>query len=287
MANIKRSHSPTRGQQEVDDYGTPVLTIIVDKTEREFHIHAATLEKQSKFFQIEEKYGSREQLRDVSVKRPRVEETVEGQTEGSVKVENDRSETEAGDEHEERPRTRKMANYFLPHVKADAFATFTRFLYNKSPRRPEGMADCKSLIRSYLLALQYEVCPLQNKIVDRLREFHTGFDFNIDGFAYLMNRQPPLDPKNKHEIVTNNLMQYFIAQMAFDIATKGFDEFVDQNGFFEFFIAHNDRPLRLAFVQELTMHAHEVSRLDDPASVRGCVFHDHSDKGHCVGDEDD
>lgn len=180
-----------------------------------------------------------------------------------------------------------MANYFLPHVKADAFGTFTRFLYNKYPRRPKNFGDCKSLIRSYLLALQYEVLPLQNKIVDRMREFHMGVDFNIDNFAYLMNRQPTVDRQNKHRTNSNNLMQYFISQMAYDVATKGWDEFVGNNAFFEFFIADNDRPLRLDFVQELTLHAHEVRRLADPASVGGCIFHDHSDGGDCLEGEDD
>lgn len=240
---------------------------------KEFNIHAAQLQKLSTFFDVEASHGSREKVHDVSTKRARTEASSDSKDDNGVKVEDDGSSTETGEEPRE---VKKRANYYLPHVRADAFTTFTQYLYNKHPRRPRNLDECKILIRSYALALQYQVAPLQNKIVDCLRQFHQEVDFNIDMFAYLMNRVP--DP--------NKLMDYFIAQMAYDIAHKGWEEFKENNMFILYFIADYSRPLRLQFVEELARHAHEVRRLKDPSNLTGCKWHDHNDTSNCVEDDE-
>lgn len=272
-----------------DDFGSSVLTIVVDKSEHEYHIHGAKLAKLSRFFDVEAEYGNKDEIHDVAAKRARTE------ADSTVKVEDDESSTEVGDTQEkgetggkdgndekdkkdiEDKDEKKMAHYCLPHIKADAFTTFTSYLYNKNPRRPRNMADCKMLIRSYILAIKYKVLPLQNMIVDRMRQFHTGVDFNIDILAYLMNRQPG----------KNRLMEYFIAQMAFDVALKGYDEFTSSNEFFHYFISDHSRPLRLNFVKELAGHANSVRRLEDPSGLSGCKWHDHRDGSTCEEDNDD
>ncbi|KAL9112279.1 MAG: hypothetical protein Q9227_003397 [Pyrenula ochraceoflavens] len=274
----------------VPTYGSQIVTIVVGsglRLDEVFHIHLGALLGQTTFlsafgppcdkpFPLNPPGGDDAKAKDQPSIKP--EEIDRAGSEDTLLPDNVQNVM----------NTRTVyAHYWLKKVQSGAFQVVVDYLYNIRPQIPRSLEGSKTLLRAYILAIEWDIEDLQNSIVGRFRAFHQAVDFNIDLFAYLTNRMPETK-KNLH--TENKLIQYFIEQMSFDIASKGIDDFEKHNKYFEYFINEDTRPLRLVFVKALARHAHYVRRLEDPAVLPGCRFHVHTNQNGndiiCMGDED-
>ena len=198
-----------------------------------------------------------------------------------VKAEHNARESTVETLREDNPKPSTLTcHYYLPKVQRPEFEILVNFLYNTLPGIPTGLEESRVLVRAYVLAVRYQIEGLQNAIVDRFREFHQLVDFNVDIFAYLIGRFKRGDfddcPDNKQ------LVRYFVEQIAYDIAVKGYEEFKKDNEFIHWFILEDTRRLRLELFKALAVHGRFTKRLPDPASLPGCHFHMHINGTSCT-----
>ena len=147
-------------------------------------------------------------------------------------------------------------------TKAETFAIFVDYLYNKLPSPIHNLNDAKRAIQAYILAVDYEVITLQNSLVDKLRDYHKTTHFDMD-LLVLMGRRTDID---------RNLTQYLIAQFAYDISSEGYDVFQANNKFLTLFLTDNDSHVRREVVKaivDVAWRAMGKQRIEDPANRKG------------------
>ncbi|KAK5321112.1 hypothetical protein LTR93_006354 [Exophiala xenobiotica] len=140
-----------------------------------------------------------------------------------------------------------------------AFEVVVNWLYNQPPNKPAMRNDCKTLLRAYVLALQYRITGLQDELVDCIRQYHRDFNVTFEDLIWLINR---ISEEPTAHIIP--MMQYLIDQIAFEISTQGFTEFSRNNIMFETFLAEGVHPIRIVLFRALA----DVARANphrDPA----------------------
>ena len=163
-------------------------------------------------------------------------------------------------------------------TKAETFAVFVEYLYNKLPGPIRNLNDAKRAIQAYILAVEYEVTALQNSLVDKIRDYHMTTNFDMD-LLVLMSR---------HKDIHCNMSRYFIAQFAYDISREGYQSFDENNTFFYHFLTNNDNHIRREVVKaivDIAFRATKRQKVEDPANREGemaCKWHFHQNGAKCA-----
>lgn len=164
---------------------------------------------------------------------------------------------------------------FVPDYHLDihfdaAFSVFVEWLYNTPPKDPRTPGQCKTLVQAYIIALRYEAESLQDLLIECIRRFHIEHQVKFDIFIYLLNRHG--------DDVNCKLIQYFVDQIAYEIAHGGIEGFDENNLGFDNFL--KDRPggglVRAALVHALANIATKGKnggKIIDPAVVRNHGYH--------------
>ncbi|EXJ93227.1 hypothetical protein A1O3_01784 [Capronia epimyces CBS 606.96] len=138
-----------------------------------------------------------------------------------------------------------------------AYEVIVNCLYNQLPDRPTTRHQCKTLLKSYVLALQYRITDLQDALVDCIRQYHREFTIAFEDLVWLINRLGHGEMIQKIPMV-----KYMIDQCAWEICSNGYKSFARQNPWFEPFLVLGDRPIRKVLFEAIT----EVSDHADPAT---------------------
>lgn len=145
-----------------------------------------------------------------------------------------------------------VGNVFEPA----AFEVIVKWLYNQPPDAPRNRPQCKTLLRAYVMALQYRIDKLQDVLVENFRKYHTGFKVDFEDLIWLINRTG--DDPATHAIP---MVRYFAAQIAYEITSEGYERFIVNNGFFQRFLTSGDRPIRAVIFEAII----ELARTPKPA----------------------
>lgn len=154
-----------------------------------------------------------------------------------------------------------IEDYLLvDHVfEAAAFEIIVKWLYNQRPSIPANRGQVKTLLRSYILALQYSIDGLQDAIVENFRTYHQEYDLNFSDLVWLINRFGDTPYCRAVPMVW-----YLADQTAYELTTHGYDKFVKKNPFFQIFLKTGDRPIR-AIVFEAIVNVARTTQPTDPA----------------------
>ena len=142
-----------------------------------------------------------------------------------------------------------------------AFKVLVQWLYNERPTHIQYKQEKKVLLRAYRLAIRYNAYELQNLIIERFREFHQDFAVEFEDLIWLAHREKMNTP----------FIQYFLEQTAFEIATNGFESFINKNDMFERTFASNTLPMiQFDVLRRVARHAEVAANmLKDPAKGYG------------------
>lgn len=264
---------PSRGKRSVNSYDSDILRILVKGQSRPFNVHKSFIKAKSTLLAKLEVHGSDEHRR-----RSPTEMTIEG---GDEEVKSEDAETvelQDNDYEEGSEQSSEVYSLLDTKTKADVFRVFVDFLYNKDPSPVTDAGDAKRAVRVYIFAVKYDALPLQNSIIDRLREYHQGCAFDLDLLILLINRLPD---------VSSNLCQYLIAQMAYDISENGYYDFAAVNTYLKTWIIEQDREVRLEVFKaiiDIAVAARKREKILDPSGMSGahkCKWHVHEDGTKC------
>ncbi|EXJ91430.1 hypothetical protein A1O1_04542 [Capronia coronata CBS 617.96] len=139
-----------------------------------------------------------------------------------------------------------------------AFEIVVNWLYNQPPETPISRSNCRILLRAYVLALNYQIIPLQDAIVDCIRQYHREFNVVFEDLVWIINRLG--DSESLHSIP---IVRYLLDQCAWEIYSQGYSSFAHHNTLLEPFLEVGDRPIRKFLFEAIT----EISRstAGDPA----------------------
>ncbi|KIW14536.1 hypothetical protein PV08_07320 [Exophiala spinifera] len=240
-------------------YSRQTLHITVGRSRDSFHVHYAQLESTA-FFEVHRPTNNdtndEEGESQASSSRHDMERTL---SPDNIKVEEGES-APAAETAVTTPQTSpsKPAYHLEGYVyEPRAFEVIVNYLYNIAPVPPKLRAECKTLLRAYVLALQYRIVGLQDALINCLREYHKEFNVNFEDLIWLVNRLT--ESPEKHTVP---MMQYLIDQIAFEISTQGFTEFSRINVMFEPFLADGTRPIRVVLFKALADVAQADPRRD-------------------------
>ncbi|KAK5189645.1 hypothetical protein LTR96_009447 [Exophiala xenobiotica] len=234
-------------------YSRQTLHISVGRSKVPFHVHYAQLESTA-FFEVHGKPTSRAESRETSVVDDR-EPTLSPVPD--IKAED--GETTVNESPTVQSPTKPAYNLEGFVYEPAAFEVVVNWLYNQPPNKPAMRNDCKTLLRAYVLALQYRITGLQDELVDCIRQYHRDFNVTFEDLTWLINR---ISEEPTAHIIP--MMQYLIDQIAFEISTQGFTEFSRNNIMFETFLAEGVHPIRIVLFRALA----DVARANphrDPA----------------------
>ena len=250
------------------DYNSPILEIYIKNKKVPFKIHKATLESKSTF------------LKKVKpIDRPLIIPHRAGRDDFDVK-----SESQATVDEPSSGTGKILAPndqiFDLTHskIRAETFTIFADYLYNKYPSPIHNPKEAEMAIRAYLIAVEYECSDLQNAILDRMRDYHLGMNFDLDLLILIVNR---------HGDLKCNMTQYLIRQFAYDISDNGYNAFGKSNKFLEYFLTEKDREVRrdvFKAVVEIAEKSMKKERIQDPAKRVGdaeCMWHTHPNGVKC------
>lgn len=239
-------------------YSKQTLHITVGRAKDSFHVHYSQLERTA-FFEVEGRPKSRESgaqsYEDLNTQR---EHTI---SPGPVKAE-DGAETRTYRPEDNADQGIFTESPSLPvyHLEGfvyhpAAFEIVINWLYNQNPDKPRARTECKTLLRAYVLALQYKIVQLQDSLIDCFRKYHQEFSVTFEDLVWLINRVG--EGPEAHSIP---MLKYLVDQIAFELYTQGYRSFVNNNAFFETFLTQGDRPVRKVLFEAMT----ETSRLTPP-----------------------
>lgn len=231
-------------------FASKVLIFTVGPKKALFNIHEALLQQKTLFFKIHTEPNG--EITDAQNKDPEPEPLFKSESSPTtddadipvptILTPTTPTTTTPPDQNE--PEIVK-ADYHLETHFVQAFAIFVEWLYNVPPKDPKSPSQCKTLIQAYLLALTYHATGLQNLLLDCIRRYHVAHQVNFDlSFIYLLNRHG--------DDLNCKLIQYFIDQIAYEIADSSVEEFDSTNAGFEYFL--RERPqgrVRTALVHAL------------------------------------
>ncbi|KAL6247352.1 hypothetical protein RBB50_005698 [Rhinocladiella similis] len=238
-------------------YSRQTLHITVGRGRDSFHVHYAQLETTA-FFEVHKALNDDDNNNEDRESRERrdIERTLSPE---NIKMEEGES-APATDTAVTTPQTSpsKPAYHLEGYVyEPRAFEVVVNWLYNIPPVRPRVRNECKTLLRAYVLALQYRIIDLQDALINCLREYHREYNVNFEDLIWLVNRLA--ESPEKHTVP---MMQYLIDQIAFEISTQGFTEFSRINVMFETFLADGSRPVRVVLFKALADVAQADPRRD-------------------------
>ena len=196
-----------------------------------------------------------------------------------LKSETEGSGVDQADSHRVVTSDENVFDLRKTNVKAEPFTVIVDYIYNKNPGSINNYKEANVAIRAYILAVQYDIGPLQNALVDQMRDYHAKIKFKFDLLVLMINRHPD---------VKCNMAQYLVSQMAYDISESGYDHFELQNGFYKRFIEENTREARLEVFKAIVDIAEKVlskKKVVDPAQRTGeamCKWHVHTDGARCT-----
>lgn len=141
----------------------------------------------------------------------------------------------------------------------DAFEIFLRHLHDALPVVPTNQNQCRSLLRAYALAARYEVCELQNHIIDVLQKYYLQYSIPITDLIFVI------------ESWTSNaetrLVSYLIEQAAYEMASN-WEKYQKDNGELEVLFAGDHKRIVKCLFQAAMQHAKPNSSADPAKDKR-------------------
>ncbi|KIW59312.1 hypothetical protein PV05_03766 [Exophiala xenobiotica] len=245
---------PPSNVRKNNKYSRQTIHISVGRSHDPFHVHYAQLESTA-FFEVHGKPTSQQDhSRETSVVDNR-EQTLS--PEPAIKAEDGEAAVDQVTTYQSPTKPAYHLENFV--YEPAAFEVVVNWLYNQRPNKPTMRNDCKTLLRAYVLALQYRITGLQNELVDCIRQYHRDFNVTFEDLTWLINR---ISEEPTSHIIP--MMRYFIDQIAFEISTQGFTEFSRNNIMFETFLSEGVHPIRVVLFRAIA----DVARADprrDPA----------------------
>lgn len=138
-----------------------------------------------------------------------------------------------------------------------AFELIVNWLYNDYPDVPGNRREYRTLLKAYLLALKYEISPLQDCIIECLRRYHQEFNITFDDFSWLIRR---LD--DTPETHTTPLVMYLADQIAWEIVSLGYVGFTEANRSFNDYMQKDYHPCRIVLFKALANIARSTNPYD-------------------------
>lgn len=138
-----------------------------------------------------------------------------------------------------------------------AFELIVNWLYNDYPDVPGTRREYRTLQKAYLLALKYEISPLQDCIVECFRRYHQVYNITFDDFTWLIRR---LD--DTPETHTTPLVMYLADQIAWEIVSQGYVEFTEANRSFNDYMQKDYHPCRTVLFKALANIARATNPYD-------------------------
>jgi hypothetical protein len=267
-------------------YGKKTLQIIVGTEKEPFHVHISHLERTA-FFEV---HGR--PLMATLGSPTRTASTVRDGTASPVpvnlKLENSDEATGLDNENNQQIDAVATPVYHLEGLgyEPGAFEVVVDWLYNQPPEFPKTRSACRTLLRSYVLALRYQIVELQDCIVDSVRNYHREFTVVFEDLVWIINRI------GESEAIHNiPMVKYLIDQCAWEIHVQGYRSFVLHNPLFEPFLAMGDRPIRKVLFEAMAEVSRE-SRIDPAAGpnryrVVDCVPQQHITRADQIIEHDD
>ncbi|KAL2392381.1 hypothetical protein ABEF93_002262 [Exophiala dermatitidis] len=262
--------TPLQTRARRSKFSNQTLLITVGAEKVPFHVHVGLLEETS-FFDV---HGRLPGLERTPITSPERDQTL-SPAPNYIPVkreEGTRDDYGTGKQAVDQPvDTAPLPTYLLEGsvYTAAAFGIVVDALYNIAPPAPDSRAECRTVLRSYVLALTYHIVPLQDAIVDCFRQHHQQFNVVFEDLTWLINRIG--DGEEIHSIP---MVRYLIDQCAWEIYSQGYNSFVQHNVFFERFLSFGDHPVRRALFEAIA----QVSRTPiDPAAglnrytVNACI----------------
>ncbi|KAK6386095.1 hypothetical protein LTS17_001669 [Exophiala oligosperma] len=244
-------------------YSRQTLHITVGRGRDSFHVHYAQLETTA-FFEVHKSNDednnhvngsgsvSEERERRGDIERTLSPEIIKREEGGSAPA-TDTTKPTTPQTSPSKPAYHLEGYVYEPR----AFEVVVNWLYNIAPTPPSIRSECKTLLRAYVLALQYRIVDLQDALINCLRHYHREYNVNFEDLIWLVNRLA--ESPEKHTVP---MMQYLIDQIAFEISTQGFTEFARINVMFETFLADGSRPVRVVLFKALADVAQADPRRD-------------------------
>ncbi|KAK5046390.1 hypothetical protein LTR84_008191 [Exophiala bonariae] len=142
---------------------------------------------------------------------------------------------------------------------AEAFEMIVKWLYNQPPSVPQTREECKIALRAYLLALRYQICGLQDHMIDNFRKYHQQYNVMFKDLQWLINRLG-----NSVNCYNVPLIRYLAHQIAYEINADGYARFLDSNDDFFVFLTNGDQPIRALVFESIAEIGRDIPL--DPAS---------------------
>lgn len=141
---------------------------------------------------------------------------------------------------------------------AKAWGYFASWIYNEEIPMLKAQTDVTIALKAYRYARYYDAWELQNTILDRFRQHYLVHKVGMKELTDLTN-------KFGDDANATPLTRYIVEQIAYDITTRGFYEFANENGWIDYFLKEGDRKIRHAMFIILSRHANNNGIPKDPA----------------------
>ncbi len=248
--------TPQASARKSNKYSKQTLHITVGRAKDSFHVHYSQLERTA-FFEVEGYPRARDSratsLDDNARERDSTVSPAPLKAEENIERPVDDTDQQIFTDSPSVPLYHLEGHVYHPA----AFEIVVNWLYNQHPEKPRTRPECKTLLRAYVLALQYKIEPLQDSLIDCFRKYHREFSVTFEDLVWLINRvgEGP-------EAHTIPMLKYLVDQIAFEIHQQGYRSFVTNNPFFETFLTLGDRPLRKILFEAMAETSQKNPALD-------------------------
>ncbi|KAI1625175.1 hypothetical protein EDD37DRAFT_608630 [Exophiala viscosa] len=241
------SSTPSRPKAPKENkYARQTIHITVGRSKTSFHVHYSQLERTA-FFQVHGMPATSSNgtpSREPSTGDDR-ERTLSPPPEIKSEDTSDQAETGTAAFLQDSP-SRPLYHLEGFVYEPAAFEVVVNWLYNQPPGVPVNRHVCRTQMRTYVIALQYQIIPLQDAIIDCVRKYHQEYNISFEYITWLTNRLGESPATH-----TVPMMRYLIEQVAFEVSTQGYNEFARDNPLFETFLVQGERPVRQALFHAL------------------------------------
>jgi hypothetical protein len=137
-----------------------------------------------------------------------------------------------------------------------AFETFVGWIYKTWPSVPETRSDCKSLLQTYVLAVQYNAISLQNAIIKCFCEHHRSVIVDLNHLVWMTD--------HTRDNIGLAMTAYLVQQIAYEMSDGGILQYEKYNRSLPTFMSKGDSLVRYELVKAI---AHRAQRpgASDPA----------------------
>lgn len=236
-------------------YSQDTVLIQVGPTKFPFQVHLSFLQRTA-FFEVHQHTDPRATPQGTPTPIDREQTLSPSLIKAEEGTETDGSEGRATGTGHDKETPAKLTFHLEGFVyEPAAFEVVVGWLYNSYPEKPQTRDKCKTLLRAYVLALQYKITDLQDAIVNCYRAWHRDYNAIFEDLIWLINRLGEQDQAHNIPIV-----KYLVEQIAFEIFDHGYSAFASRNIFFETFLVEGNRPIRKIVVEAIA----EVARARPP-----------------------